>query len=54
MDDFKVVCAWCGHHISGSDGAANTSHGICQGCSERQREEFEATRTEWTDIGGEG
>ena len=28
----KVICAWCGCHISGSETDAEVSHGICDDC----------------------
>ena len=28
----KVVCAWCGKHLKGSETAGDVSHGICEAC----------------------
>ena len=28
----KVVCAWCGAHMSGDPQATNVSHGMCDDC----------------------
>ena len=32
---FKVVCAWCGKHLNGSDSSVDVSHGICEECQEK-------------------
>jgi hypothetical protein len=29
---FKIVCAWCGKHLHGSETADEISHGICEAC----------------------
>ena len=29
----KVVCAWCGAHLSGDPNDPDISHGICDGCA---------------------
>ena len=29
---FKVICAWCGKHLKGSESDVEVSHGICEQC----------------------
>ena len=36
----KVICAWCGKHLEGSEDADEVSHGICEVCREGVIAEF--------------
>lgn len=35
----KVVCAWCKKVLS-DDGKPGVSHGICDSCSKKEKEEY--------------
>lgn len=41
MMDYKLLCAWCGTHISGPVDARYTSHTICEKCKKANLEEAE-------------
>jgi Zn-finger nucleic acid-binding protein len=29
----KIICAWCGKHLSGPEEASTISHGLCPDCA---------------------
>jgi DNA-directed RNA polymerase subunit RPC12/RpoP len=45
----KRVCAWCGKELGEVPGGENTqeiSHGICEACEKKMREELEEIKKE--------
>ena len=55
----KVVCAWCGKHLKGSETADEVSHGICEACQATAVADFPSPVVDqreegWLDSGGEG
>ena len=36
----KVVCAWCGKHLKGSETAVEVSHGICDACQTKTEADY--------------
>ena len=39
----KVICAWCGKHLSGKKNDPDVSHGICNSCKkkvEKEKDEY--------------
>jgi hypothetical protein len=56
---FKVVCAWCGKHLEGSETADEVSHGICEACQATlvgayPKQMPEQCEGRWLDSSGEG
>ena len=58
----KVVCAWCGKHLKGSETADKVSHGICETCQATAEadhpvpvvNQFKESEGGWLDSAGEG
>lgn len=55
----KVVCAWCGKHLKGSEAADQVSHGICEKCQATAVADFalqvvDLREGDWLEVGGEG
>lgn len=46
MENFKVICAWCGVFIRGNSEASKISHGICRTCLAKQMEEIQKEKDE--------
>ncbi len=42
--EMRVVCAWCGKHLRGSETAERVSHGICKECREREETTYRALK----------
>lgn len=41
----KVVCAWCGDHLSGDPEDVAVSHGICKPCETKFNKQLDRLRT---------
>ena len=42
----KVVCAWCGKHLSGDPKVERTSHGMCEDCEKKVNDQVDAEEAE--------